>query len=254
MNIGAIRSGVPAWDVARLAFGKRCMHFSLLGKHLETNSPFWTLHGIKEIFTDKTYLFDTDKKSPRIIDCGANIGLSTIHFKLTHPCARITAFEPDPDICEILKKNLRAFDFTDVEVLCKAAWTDGNGVSFINSGGVGGRIDSSGKKSELTASVRLRNLLQEPVDFLKIDIEGAEYAVLKDCADSLKNVENLFVEYHSMEKNEQQLDSILGFIKNNGFKYYIKEAWNNQPHPFINERHNLYDLQLNIFAYRTREI
>lgn len=252
-GMGVVRAGVPVWDIAKLGWGQEKGQFSFRGKRLETNSPFWTLHGLKEIFVDKTYQFNTTKKYPRIIDCGANIGLSTIYFKLAHPHARITAFEPDPGICEILKNNLSAFDFSDVEVLCKATWTDDAGVSFINSGGVGGRIDSSEKQGEPTASVRLRDLLQEPVDFLKIDIEGAEYAVLKDCADSLKNVENLFVEYHSMEKNEQQLDKILGFMKNCGFKYYIKEAWNNQPHPFTNERRNLYDLQLNIFAYRTRE-
>ena len=44
--------------------------------------------------------------------------------------------------------------------------------------------------------VRLKDLLDDDIDFLKIDIEGAEYAVLKDCSDDLTNVKNLFVEYH----------------------------------------------------------
>ncbi|MEG6548839.1 FkbM family methyltransferase [Desulfocurvibacter africanus] len=249
-GIDVVRAGVPLWDVAKLAWGEGHMRFSLLGKRLETNSPFWTLHGIREIFVDKTYLFNTSEKSPRIIDCGANIGLSTVHFKLKHPHARVTALEPDPAICGMLERNVSAFGFTDVEVLCKAAWTDDAGVSFINSGGVGGRIDASKDCGDTTPSIRLRDLLQEPVDFLKIDIEGAEYEVLKDCADSLKNVRNLFIEYHSMEKDEQQLDQILKFLKSTGFRYYIKEAWNNQPHPFTNKRCNLYDLQLNLFAYR----
>lgn len=254
LGIDALRGGTGALDAVRLAWGGDNMCFSLLGKHLETNSPFWTLHGIKEIFVDKMYEFKTATDSPRIIDCGANIGLSTIHFKRAYPGASITAIEPDSTICAMLKKNLQSFGFNDVIVLCKAAWTDDAGVNFISSGGVGGRINSSTKQDIITPSVRLRDLLQEPVDFLKIDIEGAEYDLLKDCADSLGNVKNLFIEYHSMEKNEQQLDQILKFLKDAGFKYYIKEAWDNQPHPFINERRNIYDLQLNIFAYRIDSI
>ena len=250
MGYAALRGGVAPWDVVRLAIKDGRTSFSLLGKRLETDSPFWTLHGIREIFVDKTYAFKSTTNSPRIIDCGANIGLSTVFFKLAYPGARVTALEPDPAICGILEKNLRVFGLDDVTVLCKAAWTNDAGVSFISSGGVGGRIDIATTKGSVTPSVRLRDFLQEPVDFLKIDIEGAEYEVLKDCADSLGNVQNLFIEYHSMERDEQQLDQILKFLKDAGFKFYIKEAWNNQPCPFVNERGNLYDLQLNLFAYR----
>jgi len=40
---------------------------------------------------------------------------------------------------------------------------------------------------------------------LKIDIEGAEYDVLKDCEDSLENVKNIFVEYHSKKTDSDTI-------------------------------------------------
>ncbi|MDR2148973.1 MAG: hypothetical protein LBE91_21235 [Tannerella sp.] len=43
--------------------------------------------------------------------------------------------------------------------------------------------------------------------------------------------------------NEIFLEEVYEFI-------YIKEAWNNQPKPYVNARNSCYDLQLNIFGYR----
>ncbi len=44
------------------------------------------------------------------------------------------------------------------------------------------------------ASVRLKDFIKktEPVDMLKMDIEGAELEVLKDCGESLKKSKKYF--------------------------------------------------------------
>lgn len=223
----------------------------LFGNKIKINSAFWYLHGLEELFIEETYKFNSDKQIPRIIDCGANTGLSVIYFKRLYPQSRITAFEPDTEIFDILKENLHTFEYDDVELVNKAVWNKNGSIKFLASGGVGGRIsDDENAQTIEMPTARLSDLLDEKIDFLKIDIEGAEYDVIKDCASKLGNVENLFIEYHSLEKNEQKLDEILKIMKDNGFKYYIKEAWNNQPMPFVNQRTNLFDLQLNIFGYR----
>lgn len=228
---------------------------TLFGKRLKINSAFWYLHGLEELFIDETYKFNSEKTAPRIIDCGANTGLSVIYFKRLFPQSKITAFEPDTDIFKILQENLHNFGYDDVELINKAVWNENGSIKFLASGGVGGRIsDDENAQTIEMPTARLSDLLDEKIDFLKIDIEGAEYDVIKDCASKLGNVENLFIEYHSLEKNEQKLDEILKIIKDAGFKYYIKEAWNNQPMPFVNVRSNLFDLQLNIFGYRLEKM
>lgn len=254
--IGELRElGVKKKEIKRLAgFPERHKtNTQLFGREVLVNSPFWYLHGLKEIFIDRTYAFHSDTFTPRIIDCGANIGLSILFFKSIYPEARIIAFEPDADIFRILNQNLSNFYLTDVEVINKAVWMNNKGVRFHQDGGVGGSIDlheDAEFSQAITPSARLKDFLAEPVDFLKIDIEGAETTVLEDCAEDLHSVRQLFIEYHSHPETAQTLDKILLILRKNGFRYYIKEAWENMKHPFLEKRGIYYDLQLNIFAYR----
>lgn len=233
------------------------MNTVLFHKNIAITSPFWYLHSLQELFVDEVYKFNSKTDKPYILDCGANIGLSAIYFKRVYPASRITAFEPDAQLCNIALKNLSSFGYDDIEIVQKAVWVADESLNFKADGQLGGRLNNnedtvdSGATFKVEAT-RLKNYLFEKVDFLKIDIEGAEYDVLKDCANDLKNVENLFVEYHGEASNkEQTLAEILNIISNAGFRYYIKEAWDNLPNPFMRYNYNpLYDLQLNIFAYK----
>lgn len=84
-----------------------------------------------------------------------------------------------------------------------------------------------------------------------MDIEGAEYAVVQDCIDVLDNVRNIFIEYHSHEKEPQKLHELLAILCRSGFRYHVREAWTS-PQPFIHRRTLLgMDLQLNIFGFRS---
>ena len=50
----------------------------------------------------------TATSTPRILDCGANVGLASLFFRRLYPQARITAFEADPALFAILEANLDA--------------------------------------------------------------------------------------------------------------------------------------------------
>jgi FkbM family methyltransferase len=243
--------GIKRSEIRRL---RNCFHptkTSLFEKRIHVISPFWYIHGLNEIFMDEVYKFHSKNKEISIIDCGANIGLSVIYFKRQHPEAKIIAFEADKDIAVTLKNNLSAFGYNDVLVVPKAVWHENTILYFQSDGAVGGQITNDPNTStNAIEAIRLKDYLSEHVDFLKIDIEGAEYLVIRDCKDKLKNVENIFIEYHSFLKEEQKLDEILLILKEAGFKYYIKEALNNMPQPYTDDRTSHYDLQLNIFGYR----
>lgn len=78
-------------------------------------------------------------------------------------------------------ENVRALGLTSVTVV-RAAVSDAAGkVSFVPEGSLGGHVgDGSGVPVD---AVRLSDLITEPVDYLKVDIEGSELGVLKDlCA------------------------------------------------------------------------
>lgn len=242
--------GISQKEIKRLKKEQGEKKTSLFGKDISITNFFWYIHGLNEIFLDETYRFKSDKKSPLIIDCGANIGLSVIYFKRLYPESKVIAFEADQNIADILASNLGNFGIDDVKIESKAVWIANTILSFKSDGAVGGQIADDTEDTIKVDAIRLKDFLSSEVDFLKIDIEGVEYEILKDCENSLANVKNIFIEYHSFLKNEQKLDEILLILKQAGFKYYIKEAWNNMPNPYIDRRKSHYDLQLNIFGYR----
>lgn len=223
----------------------------IFDKKIKMTDSFWYLHSLNELFIEQVYQFKSDKKNPYIIDCGSNIGLSILYFKKLFPEARVIGFEPDNDICAIAKSNLSQFAINDVDLQQKAVWINNEPLIFAKLGSLSGHfVDKESENTIKIETVRLKDYLQEPVDFLKIDIEGPEFDIIKDCKDDLKNVENIFVEYHSFAENPQMIGELLTYLKEAGFKLYIKEAWENMKNPYIEKKGPYFDLQLNIFGYR----
>lgn len=225
----------------------------MLGGVVHYTNPQEFLHGLKEIFIEQLYKAKLPPDA-YIIDCGANIGLSVIYFKQLVPNAKIVAFEPDEKNAELLKRNADSFDLQNVEIRQEAVWIDNTTLSFKSEGTMSSKIDESTQNgSNKVRAIRLKELLNRKIDFLKIDIEGAEYEVLKDIKENLHFVQNMFFEYHgSFQQNNELLD-IIDIIHGAGFKFYIKEAANVYNHPFLSSEElsqHAYDLQLNIFCFR----
>lgn len=221
------------------------------GKELFFMSPFEMLVTVREIFDEGIYQVNLPAKS-YIIDCGANIGISTLYFKYSHPDAYVIAFEPDAKNFALLKKNIDAWGLSGVEVKEQAVWKENTRLRFHSNATMGSRFDDSGGGSTVeVAAVRLKDLLTRRVHFLKIDIEGAEYEVIRDIAEELKMVDHMFLEYHGKFSQNGELNHIFQILVEAGFSYYIREAAAVHPIPF--SRRDLgqpYDIQLNIFCFR----
>ncbi|MFC1688678.1 FkbM family methyltransferase [Pseudomonadota bacterium] len=209
------------------------------------------LHSHKEIFVENIYSFETVSRNPVIFDVGANVGLATVYFGQKFPGAKIIAIESDNRIVDILRNNIDTYLLSNVEIHHGAAWKSNEDLHFSSDRADGGRLSNNG--SEIVPGIRLLDLLKshDLVDLLKMDIEGAETAVLEDCEPLLGRVERLFVEYHSIVGQRQTLGAIISILEKAGFRYYIDRACVQSPHPLIRRNViNEYDLQLNIFATR----
>ncbi len=164
------------------------------------------------------------------------------------------AFEADRNVADVLSGNLSANKLDNVEVYSKAVWKEDGFIEIVPEGADGASIYGDGNKSRVE-SVRLKRILeaQKEVDFLKMDIEGAETEVIKDCDAELRKVKNIFIEYHSYLNHAQDLNDILSVLTNNGFRYFIKPVAD-RAMPFMvktNKNSPQIDLQLNIFAYKS---
>ena len=173
-----------------------------------------------------------------------------IYLKNKYPKAKIIAFEPDEKNFDLLQRNTIAL--TDVELKKEAVWVENTYLNFISDGSMSSKINLEKENSQQVKAIRLKDYLNNKVDFLKIDIEGAEYRVLKDISEKLINVENLFLEYHGNFNQNDELVEIFEIISKSGFQFYIKEAVSVFDHPFLHKKDRKipYDVQLNIFCFR----
>jgi FkbM family methyltransferase len=210
-------------------------------------------HGLQEVLVDEIYKVNLGSNA-RIIDCGANIGLSVLYFKSICPSAHITAFEPDRHNFELLTKNCIVNNLKQVDLVEAAVWIENTQLKFIAQGGMDSKISEGAEEGILVKAYSLIDYLQDPVDFLKLDIEGAEFEVLKNIEEYMDKIATLFIEYHGSFSQTNELIAILDMVQKAGFYVYIKEACNVYPTPFyINSKHTQFDVQLNIFCRRTTQ-
>jgi FkbM family methyltransferase len=207
----------------------------------------------EEIVEQAIYAFHADGERPYIIDGGANIGVSVMYFKEVHPGARVVAFEADSDAFSLLEKNVESRGYKDV-TLVYGALSDAEGVaSFMAEGSYAGRLSRGDDEiSSSVPTVRLRPYLDRRVDLLKLNIEGAETAVLADCADLLDRVERIILEYHSFADEPQSLHTLTTILANAGYRLYVRSVSHSWPlQPLIDVPVYVgMDLQLYVYAYR----
>jgi len=197
--------------------------YSVRYADLLTLCPQW-----RDIFVDTSLDFETRNPAPRILDCGANVGLASLFYKRRYPAARITAFEADPALFDILTTNVRANGAASVETRHAALWTSTGTVTFhcegSDSGMVGTRPGAVDGRARTVPSLRLRDVLNEaPVDLLKLDIEGAEAGVLADCEPALHRVNAIVMDLHEFDPAARQSPRVLELLTRAGFSYSIDE-------------------------------
>jgi len=186
------------------------------------------------IFVLREYEFATASENPVILDCGGNIGLSAMWFKLRYPGARITVFEPAENLFAILSANLVRLGMHDVRRERAALWHENSVLRLHNARADGGFVGEAGQScpescpdsgSEVPA-VRLADRIAGPVDLLKLDIEGAEYAVLRDLAASgkLSQVRAVAGELHAGSAQGGEVAELMRLFAEAGFSFTLSHA------------------------------
>ncbi len=211
-----------------------------------------------EIVIRREYYFVFDSPSPLILDCGSNIGMSLLYFKTMWPDCRIVAFEPDELSFQALQQNAAANHWNHVEMHNAALCGEEGEIDFFSDPSQPGSLVMStfqhrvsGASNKLTAcrkvqALRLSSFVSGPVDLLKMDIEGAELAVLKELAQSgkLPQIKQIVLEYHHhLNGGENRMAHLFGLLEENGFGYQIHAPY---ARPF--QQRTFQDML--IYAYR----
>ncbi|MCB8883168.1 FkbM family methyltransferase [Acidisoma cellulosilytica] len=126
------------------------------------------------------------KEGMSVLDIGANIGYFTmLSAALVGPTGRVLAIEPNPRNVRLIEASRRANGFENVRIVQTAAGRE-TGLLILNtshSNGTTSGLPADVRQlldAETVACVRLDALLgeQDRVDFIKVDVEGAEYNAL----------------------------------------------------------------------------
>lgn len=171
----------------------------------------------------------TIKKGWTVLDIGANIGYPSLLFgKLVGEKGKIFSFEPDKDNLKVFRKNIKLNNIKNIKVI-PAAVSDRTGLAtlYISSSHSGDhRIYSSGeeRRRQDVKTVCLNDYFKpkDKIDFIQIDVQGAEELVFKGMEDLLRKNKNvkILLEFwpEGLEKIGTSPNSFLQRIKRNGFK------------------------------------
>lgn len=195
-------------------------------------NPSSLLYLYEEIFLSRDYAFKADRHDPVIIDCGSNIGMSVLFFKMLYPKAIIHAFEPNPKSFELLKYNVEINQLENV-ILNNVALSDEDGevLIFSTDSKFGSLMTSfdplrGGTQSFSVGSTKLSDYIKGlNVDLIKIDVEGAEGRIVEDLKSSgaLEHVPLFIIEFHlNLQKATLNLGEFICVFTNLRFGLNLK--------------------------------
>ena len=151
-------------------------------------------------FARRYHLPPAELGSPGTIwDLGANIGLTMAHFAQLFPCARVLGVELDEDNVGLARRNVAAWG-DRCQVIHAAVWPSDGEVRYRGwPGGTSNYQVTGSGEGTLVRAVSIAELVREhggPVDYLKVDVEGAEREVLREGDGWAQAVRCLKVELH----------------------------------------------------------
>lgn len=151
------------------------------------------------IFKSKSYDPGIPDFSPgTIVDVGAHIGMASILFALKYPAARIIAIEPEPSNFAALVRNTAPYK--TITPIQAALWREDGEVGLGPSEAhPKGAFQIAENGSRRVRAIKMETLMRETdiysIDFLKVDIEGAEIEVF-DSSPWISDVRVIAIELH----------------------------------------------------------
>jgi FkbM family methyltransferase len=172
--------------------------------------------------------FYSVKEGDIVLDAGANEGYLSIYYsKKVKKDGKVFAFEPDILNVAEMKRNLMLNTCTEnILIYEDLLWNKNTSVTFFEAGTVASSVHFEPKKSKkvLKKAITIDSFCKrekiEHLDFIKMDIEGAEVEALQGATDTLTKYYPNFViaSYHSVD-GELTYIKVESFFKKNNYPY-----------------------------------
>lgn len=199
-------------ELGNIAIKIRCRNG--IDKNVLYYSFFCNYHLTKSIHLNKA--------NPVILDLGSNIGCTIIDIKLKYPGAIVYGYEMDIENYELAISNCS--NFTNVHLFNKAVWINNDTITYNNNDHADAySINTLSTEGSVVACQTIENILDENkierVDFLKMDIEGAEVSILNELNLSwLDKICSFNIEFHNID--EEELGYYFRILTDKGFNVW----------------------------------
>ncbi len=184
----------------------------------------------RQIFFDGEYDIYLREEPKTIMDLGGNIGLFALLMQSHYPGALIISVEPDPENFKQLQKNTK--QFKNIFTYNMAIWHKKELLSLSEkkAGAEWSQNVSSITGEDLNLekieSITINDLMSyheiQEIDFLKIDIEGAEAELFSENIEWLNKTKVLAIELHDFMKVSSSNNFFKAMAKYTSFKHSIK--------------------------------
>jgi len=220
---------------SKFGFSKRDPLFLELRNGVKAEVPVRLLQTFKESVFAEDYsrgfpsrvLCNLDK--PVAVDVGANAGYFSMWWLARYPDSKVVCVEPIPENFALLKRNAAlnpdkkislingAVAGENGEIVLRYSLTQGFTTSASVLEGVQGQNEISVKCLSLAQLMSDHGLKQ--IDYLKLDCEGSEYAILYKSDDALlKTIKRIALEAHVGSGPGQSKDELCDFLRSKQFQ------------------------------------
>lgn len=163
------------------------------------------------------------KNEDIVIDAGANCGhLSVFFSKLVGQNGKVFAFEPDKFNIERIHKNISLNEDLTNNIIIQdlLLWNKNELIDFYEAGTVGSSAvwmpdaEHCVKKQAVTIDNWVKSSAIAKLDFIKMDIEGAEIEALDGCVETIKTLKpNFAIASYHIVNDEKTYVKVEEFFK-----------------------------------------
>jgi len=201
------------------------------------------------------------KEGDTVLDLGAFIGYYTlIAAKLVGKKGKVYAFEPDPNNFVILKKNVELNGYKNVVLIQKAVSNENRKCRlYLSENNFGEHSiygSKTGRKFIEIKSVKLDDIPIDKVNFIKMDIQGAEWSAIQGMSSILKRNKKLKIytelDPFALRKAGVEPQEYLKLLIDNGFNLYNINELKQRLEPILTSKlpNKIYGAGINLLCLR----
>ena len=192
--------------------------------NIKIRNSYRDLRTIRDVFLSKYHLPPKGTiitKGSIVVDLGCNTGITIAHLKNIYPDVKIIGYEMDRDNFLLAKRNTQTLN--NVYIYNMAIWIDSGWVEYYKHSDYDGYSiynKSIDNKNTKVKGATLMDLIKrhqlEKIDYLKMDIEGAEKDILNhQDLQWLDYVNAMNIELHLID--EKSLQAYIEMLNVRGF-------------------------------------